>query len=293
MSGYTAAEVAQLLDLPATEVRAWVRDGLLAPARGVRGELRFSFQDLVLLRTAKGLTEGRIPRARVRRALRSLKARLPEGRPLSGLQISVEGDRIVVCDGGARVEPESGQVLFDFTVRELERGVESLARRRRPPAEDGTEEPSSLENSAGGSIQISRKAATADEEYQRGFELESDDPDAALAAYRSAVALDAAHADAHVNLGRMLHGRGQLADAEEHYRAGLEARPDDVIAAFNLGVALEDLGRPEAAVEAYQRAIAIDPGLADAYYNLSRVCERLGRRAEALRYLKDYRRLTR
>ena len=286
MPGYTAAEVAQLLGLPATEVRAWVRDGLIAPVRGVRGELLFSFQDLVLLRTAKGLTDGQVPRARVRRALKSLKARLPAGQPLSGLQISVVGNRVVVVDGDARVEPESGQVLFDFEVRELQRDIESLETRRRSTAEI------SAERRAEG-ISAGDAKFTAEDEYQRAYELENSDPEAALAGYRRAVALDGNHADAHVNLGRMLHDRGELPEAEKHYRAGLAARPDDVIAAFNLGVALEDLGQLEKAVDAYRCAIAIDVGLADAYYNLSRVCERLGRRAEALRYLKDYRRLTR
>jgi tetratricopeptide (TPR) repeat protein len=264
-----------MLGLPTAEVRAWVKAGLIAPDQGTRGEMLFSFQDLVLLRTAKGLIGANVPRARVRRALRKLRAQLPADRPLSGVHISAEGNRIVVRDGRTRWQPESGQSLFDFGVHEIEEDVRALkfATPAPPPP------PASNES--------------AEEWYDRGCDLEEQDRDAALRAYLRALEIDPAHADAHINLGRLYHDVGNFEAAETHYRAGLKARPDDVTAAFNLGVALEDLGRLDEAVGAFQRAVKNDPGLADAYYNLSRLCERLGRRAEAMRYLHDYRKLTR
>src|SRR5438094_9924877 len=114
MGGYGAREVAKMLGLSVSEVRAYVRAGFLEPTRGPRGELRFSFQDLVLLRTAKGLISQNVAPARVRKALRKLRAQLPDGRPLSGVHISAEGNRIVVRDGRTRWQPESGQALLDF-----------------------------------------------------------------------------------------------------------------------------------------------------------------------------------
>jgi len=121
MGGYGAREVAKMLGLSVSEVRAYVRAGFLEPTRGPRGALRFSFQDLVLLRTAKGLVSARIAPRRVRSALRKLKEQLPEGRPLRGVHIRAVGDRIVVGDGRASWSPESGQVLFDFETQELAR----------------------------------------------------------------------------------------------------------------------------------------------------------------------------
>ena len=84
MTGYTTEEVARLLGLSPAQIRSYTRAGFLSPSpsRAARGELRFSFQDLVLLRAAKGLMAARIPAAQIRRSLRRLKQQLPRGRAL-------------------------------------------------------------------------------------------------------------------------------------------------------------------------------------------------------------------
>jgi class 3 adenylate cyclase len=121
--------------------------------------------------------------------------------------------------------------------------------------------------------------------------FEDEEPAAARAHYRRALELSPGHADAHVNLGRLLHEAGETGLAADHYEAALRARPDDAIAAFNLGVALEDLGRREEAIDAYEQAVAADPSCADAHYNASRLYESAGRGAPALRHLRAYRAL--
>jgi len=274
--GYSAREVAKMLDLSPAQVRSYVRSGFLAPARGSRGEMRFSFQDLVLLRTAKGLLAAHVPTRRVRRALIRLREQLPEGRPLSGVHITAEQGRVVVRDGAAAWQPESGQVLFDFDVADLAREVAPLARRavENAPAE-GT------------------AALDADDWYAWGCELDEVAPEEASAAYRRALELDPTHVDALINLGRLLHEAGQVGAAEAHYRRARARRPDDATACFNHGVALEDLGRLADAIAAYERALACDPDYVDAHYNLARLYERLGRQTAAIRHLKAYRQLTR
>jgi DNA-binding transcriptional MerR regulator len=277
--GYTAREVTRMLGLPPSRVRAFVRAGLLAPERGARGEYRFTFQDLVLLRTARRLIEAEVPPRRVHGALQSLRARMRDGRPLAGVHVRADGKRVVVREDGALWRPESGQAVFDFDVGAAAREVASLddpaTRRRR-----------------GGTGGAAHDDADAETWYRRGYDLEDESPDEARAAYLRVLALAPAHAEAHVNLGRLLHDAGDLAGAERHYRAGLAAAPDDVVAAFNLGVALEDLGRLDEAVAAYEGALAVDAGCADAHYNLARLHERLGRKAAALRHLSAYRQLT-
>lgn len=273
--GYSAEDVAKLLGVSVRQVRSYVRDGFLEPAVDGDGAPRFSFQDVVLLRTAAGLTAARIAPARVKRALARLKQQLPEGRPLSGVAIAAEGNRIIVRDGGARWNPESGQVLFDFRVAELAEGIAELKPKKAAPPLDSVE------------------VAAADEWYQIGCRREDEgDADGAIAAYRRAIETDAGHANALVNVGRLLHERGDRAAALQAYQSALELRPDDPVAAFNLGVALEDAERLDDAAAAYQRAIAADPRAADAHYNLAGVFERLGDRASALRHLRTYKKLT-
>jgi len=273
LTGYTVRDVAQLLDLSPAQVRSFARTGLVPAARGPKGAYRFSFQDLVLLRAARGLVGARIPRPRIRRALEHLRDSLPSGRSLSGIQIDAEGDQVVVHDGTRRWSPESGQMHFRFEVDDLAAKAGPLARQRarEVPAEE----------------------FDAEGWYELACDLEMPAPEEARRAYRRALALDPRHADAHVNLGRMLHEAGELALAEGHYRSALGVEPDDATAAFNLGVVLEDRDRPEEALLAYERALLADPDHADAHFNAARLHERLGRRPEALRHLQSYRKLTR
>ena len=108
MKGYATRDVAKLLGLSPSQVRAFARGGFLAPDRGPGGELRFSFPDLVLLRAAQGLAAARIPARRIRRALRELKAQLPAGRLIrqgdavgrpSRLRLRVDEERRIFVSG--------------------------------------------------------------------------------------------------------------------------------------------------------------------------------------------------
>ena len=272
MWAYRARDVARLLGLRVELIRAWAREGLVAPRRGPRGELRFAFHDLVLLRTARDLLAARMPAARVRRALRQLRAQLPEGRGLASVRVTADGDQLTVRDARGAWHPESGQALLDFTVREVAASVAPLLR-------------------------LSGAAAPAPPDaeafYEWGCDLEDGAPEQARAAYRRALSLDPAHYGALLNLGRLLHEAADPAAAEAHYRRALEARPGDACALFNLGVAVEDQGRLAEALGWYERGLAADPRHADAHHNAARLCEKLGRQEQALRHLGAARRLER
>jgi tetratricopeptide (TPR) repeat protein len=270
---YDAKTVAKLLDLSVGQVRSYARSGFLTPERGPRGEYRFSFQDLVLLRTAKGLLNARIPPRKVRSALRRLSEQLPHGRPLTGLRISAEGDRVVVRDGETVWDPESGQGQLNFDVRELAEQVAPHTRRLAAEA-------------------LGTASRDADDWYALGSDLESTSPEQAREAYRKALDLEPDHVETRVNLGRLLHEDGRLNAAEAHYRLALGVRPRDATALFNLAVCLEDLGRTDEAIQSYRRTIRVDPDCADAYFNLARLYEKKGDATAALRLLQAYRKLT-
>src|SRR5918911_4955116 len=104
---YSVREVASMLGLSATQIRAYASKGFLQPERGPRGELRFGFHDLVILRTAGELAAAKVPQRKVRRILERLREQLPKGQSLTGVRIAADGDRVVVSDGGAAWNPES------------------------------------------------------------------------------------------------------------------------------------------------------------------------------------------
>ena len=271
-TGYTVRDVARLSGLSQQQIHALVRSECVLPRRGENKEFRFSFQDLVLLRTAKSLGE-RLPNRKVYKAIRQLRDQLPSGRAVTGVRLTAEGDSVVVRDGDVAWEPGSGQALLDFDVSELAAKVEPLARETAAAAEHAASD------------------LDVDEWYQVGCEMEPFDTDEARRAYAAALEADPSHADARLNLGRLLHEAGDFTSAETHYRRVLDFDAENPTAWYNLGVVLEDLKKPIEALDAYDKVLECDPTYADAHYNLSHLWEVLGDKQSALRHLQIYRRM--
>ena len=276
MSSYGTRRVAQILGLSEERIRSFVRSDLLAPERGPGNRYRFTFQDIVLLRTARELLERNVPAHRVRAALRSLRAQLPRGRPLSAVRIVARGDTVVVLERNTLWEPETGQMALDLS---LDPAIEVLAERAQSHSADET------------AVAEHKKELTADEWFELGVDLEAVSSARARSAYARAIALDPGHAEAHLNVGRLLHQAGELATAETHYRQACAARPNSALAAFNLGVALEDRGDVTQAMTAYERAVKLDPEHGEAHFNLGRLCESNGDVSAALRHFAEYKRI--
>jgi tetratricopeptide (TPR) repeat protein len=144
-----------------------------------------------------------------------------------------------------------------------------------------------------------RRGTSATGWYDAGCRLETSDPERAIAAYERAIAGCPDLADAHNNLGRLLHSAGSPARAESSYRLAICADAGIALYWFNLGVAVEDQGRRAEAIAAYERALELDDGLANAHFNLARLLELAGRGLgdevmlrRAVRHLLRYRRLT-
>jgi tetratricopeptide (TPR) repeat protein len=274
---YSVREAIAVLEISIARLRSYLRSGLVVPTRDERGQIRLSFQDLVFLRKAEGLVAQRIPPRRVHIALRALAERLPDGAALARLRLFGEGKEVVVDDGSLRWQAWSGQTLFDFgqpSANQPGASVTPLAQKRT--ARDTPLDP----------------PFTINELYIRACAMEGTSPEEAQAAYRSILQREPAFADAHVNLGRMLHDSGDVYAALVHYRAALSIRPHDATAAFNVGVALEDLGASADAITAYRQAIETDAANPDAHYNLARLLEQSGNPDLAVRHLLLYRQLT-
>ncbi|MFO7287579.1 MAG: tetratricopeptide repeat protein [Gammaproteobacteria bacterium] len=271
MKAYSTREVAELLGVAPARVRTLARSVIPEPARDERGRLRFSFQDIVMLRQAQGLLNGHEHPRRVWRVMRALRRQLG-GRPLSSIKMRVEGREVLVTASNTTWNPESGQTLFDFSSEPRAERV-SLAERR--------------------SVALaSRLAKSADDWFELGVALESVGATLdAEAAYRNAFRVDKRHVDSRINLGRMRHAARALAEAEALYREALELEPGHGIAHFNLGVVLEDVGDIDGAMSEYRRALECDPPVPEAHFNLARLLEQRGDTREALRHLASFKRL--
>ena len=263
---YTAREVARILKLPEDRLRSCLRAALFPS----RQSLNFTFQDLVLLKTTKGLLDARVPVARIRRILQSLKRQLPAEQQLWSVRIFADGRRVVVWDAAGQWHPDSGQFLFDFEPRSVAEAVPFVSPQPSPPP-----------------------SLTAEQWFDVGLELESHSPQEALAAYLRALELAPEFVPARVNIGRLQQLAQNFAAAEVSYRAALQYAPDDSGAAFNLAVLLEDMGDPAGAMEAYRQAVAADPSFRDAHYNLGLLYESRGRKTEAIRHFSTAQRLSR
>ncbi|MEM7283325.1 MAG: tetratricopeptide repeat protein [Pseudomonadota bacterium] len=274
MREYTTREVAELLDLSTEKVRAFARAGFLKPRRTSQQHYRFTFQDIVLLRTAKELDDSGVHPRKVWKALRSLKKELPASRPLTAVRIAADGDGVVVRDRETSYQPESGQVTFDFSVSDIAKQVAPMVLEKREAAIEHKED------------------LSAEDWFDLALDLENiGSHKEAREAYEKALELEPKYTDAHVNLGHLCHSLGELEEAESHYKRAIAASPDNSMVFFNLGVLLEDMVQLEQATSAYEHAVRLDPGNADAHYNLSHVYEREGKKAAALRHLARYKAL--
>src|SRR5262249_14217286 len=111
---YGIRDVEKLLRIPRSTLRALVAAGFVKPARGPRNTWRFSFQDLIVLRTAQALADAKLTSRRITQSLKALRKRLPDSMPLSGLRIRAVGDKVVVSERAGRWQADSGQYLLAF-----------------------------------------------------------------------------------------------------------------------------------------------------------------------------------
>jgi tetratricopeptide (TPR) repeat protein len=144
------------------------------------------------------------------------------------------------------------------------------------------------------------RAKRAVDWYELGLANEPHDTELAIHAYRRAIAGRDDFADAHNNLGRLLHERGERDAAQACYRRALACEPNVGLYHYNLGVVLEDGGALDEAIAEYEHALACDARLADAHFNLARLIEVRARSGgdellmrRAVRHLRSYRQLSR
>ena len=292
--GYTTREVADTVGLAQQQIRRYGQRLLLAPKRDDKGEYRFSFQDMVLLRTAKSLLDADVA---PRRALAALaKLRKSAEKPLSAMRVDADGGDVVVREDEALWNAETGQGHLSFATGRFGQ-VHVLSPSKAAGGKGaGTTAPLAgtvHEAKPGERETLGQSASAAVEEldsddwYNLGLDLEDADPAQAPGAYQRSIALNPGNADAHVNLGRIYQVRGDMKRATQHYQLALDAAPNHQLACYNLGTVFDELGEIDAALAYYRQA----PKVPDAHYNLARIFELRGDEVATRRHMRNYKKL--
>ncbi len=111
--------------------------------------------------------------------------------------------------------------------------------------------------------------------------------ESAFEAFKEAVKLAPASAEAHNWMGAFLMGRGNLADAIAELRKAVSLNPQYARGYTNLGSALAKSGDLAGAVSAFQKALDLDPDSWAAHLNLGLALRENGDAAKALVHLRQ------
>ena len=132
---FRTRDVVRALGLSRRQVQYWAKTGLVVPsARTPGGHHRYSFADLVALKTAKRLIDAGVSLQTIRRSVEALATHLPSvERPLEELVIVASGDVLVVFDRDTVFEPLSG-LEWVFEVAQFQRELEVWSQRQSQSA---------------------------------------------------------------------------------------------------------------------------------------------------------------
>ncbi len=266
---YSREEVRRLLGVSERLLRSWEKQKFLD-----NKEL-FDFSDLLALRTLVGLRANKVPAMQIKNALKALRARFSDvGNPLTDLKIYSQGRRIQVQFGDHRMEPFSGQLLFDFSEVEIKK----LLSFPKKPARDVT--------AAG----RHKQRKEAERWFEKGLELENVGASSSdiIEAYTKACELDPKSAGALVNLGTVYFNLRSWREAERQYRKAIEVDPSYALGHYNLGNLFDEQGDRAKALSHYEAALRLQANYADAHYNIALVYQSLGQPLKAVHHWKLY-----
>lgn len=226
MHPYGVREVQKLLRLRRSTIRMLIDAGFVSPARGPRNAWRFSFQDLIVLRTAQALADANVPARRIARSMKALRRQLPESLPLSGLSIAAEADRVVVREGSRRWQADTGQYLLGFEPGAADGSLRVLERPAGvPPAPDAE-----AYVHRGCVLHEAGLLGEAERVYCEGLEKCGED---AVLLY---------------NLGVLYEDMERKTDALVAYERSLGADPAFADCHYNVALLYEALGKPREAI---------------------------------------------
>ncbi len=266
---YTRRDACRLLKIENRQLRSWERQQLVPELSN------YTFSDLLALKRLARLRHEKAHPRRIRQALDSLREYLkltPQGD--QDVQVYKDGRRVCIQIGKQKLEPGSGQLIFDFAEEELNKMLQLPA----------------VPKSSSAIAERLRSKLEADHWFEHGLELEQTGApyEKIIEAYQKAAELDPQSAGARVNLGTVFFNGHAWADAEKQYKAAIAIDPDYALPHFNLGNLYDERGDVASALDHYNEAIRIYPNYADAHYNLALLNQGLGDIMSAVRHWRAY-----
>ncbi len=124
---YRAGDVARIIGISRRQLQYWDETDLVPPSdRTPGGHARYTFEDLVALKTAKRLIDAGVSVQRIRKSIRALRDLLPAvERPLAEMVLVATGDVVLAFRDGAAFDAASGQEWV-FEVAQFQREVEAF-----------------------------------------------------------------------------------------------------------------------------------------------------------------------
>ncbi|HUB97135.1 MAG TPA: tetratricopeptide repeat protein [Stellaceae bacterium] len=260
---FSTRAAARILAISPDRIRYWVKRSLVRPVKGGR-QMRFGFDDLLVMRLAKELLPTRHHLDPVRRCLERVRGMFGPARPVTSLRLANHDGQIVVRDGSVMVEALSGQILLNFG---------------DPPA------PGKVEERFG--------PARVRERFEEARQLAESDPLRALTLYGELLGREPGNFEAHIDLAALLEREGDLAGALRALLGAAAIIPTNADVHTRLGLLYRRREDIQSALGSFLRATECDPLSLAAHRNLVELYELTGRKREALRHLGMVHRLTR
>jgi len=123
-NGFSRQQVANITGLSARQLNYWRRTGVIEPSNITQGgHARYSFTDLIALKTVKQLLEHGVSLQKVRKSILALLQYLPlQQQPFSELKVIATGDVVLVFHQGVALDAITGQEWI-LEVADLEKEI--------------------------------------------------------------------------------------------------------------------------------------------------------------------------
>jgi tetratricopeptide (TPR) repeat protein len=258
---FSTRAAARILAVPPERIRYWVKRQFINPTTLRGRNFRFAFNDLILMRLAKELLPTRRHLEPIQRCFDRVRSLIGPLRPVHSLKLENLDGRIVLRDGAACFEVESGQLVFNFEKRTK------------------------------GKVEERFGAARARERFEEARKMAEEDPLKALTIYSDLVNREPVNFDAHMRLATLLEHENDLKGAMRHYLGAAAIVPASSEVHFKLGLLYRKMGENDSAIRSLNRALECDPTMVEAHRNLAELFDHIGRKRDSIKHLSAIHRL--